>query len=283
MTTKHSATFTYQSQEIVFHFWASDPKNTDSPPDTILFLGTGQVAKIPKWVAQSALPGTVIVEGLPHWFSAPDASDLLEFSNEYTACAFEAVLREFGVSSMHIIGESQATPGTIWLANKLPQKVRNVGLIVPMGLNTAQLGATDDDRFKELRRRTLRTLLQLEQSPLRDPRNLYIGVLLAKIVISGLRDGSTVKKYRAGISKDMLQEFAALTTTAMAHQRQVILFIGSKDKLFPEHEISKSLQSAGITNVQVKTMTNVSHSSLGIRASKTPLRHAIQTVRSAKP
>jgi pimeloyl-ACP methyl ester carboxylesterase len=277
LPVKHRSTFDYSGKEIPFYFWSND--NQDIPPDAVIFLGTGQVARITKWVASGAPPGVVVVGGLPHWHSDPSAKDLVAFSNAYTKCAYETALRTFGASSMHVIGESQAAPSTIWLANHLREKIDNVALVLPMGLNTRHFGATDGERFRELRKRSLRTLLQIGQSPFHDLRNIYISALLAKIILLGVRDSSTTKKYTMGISQDMLEDFRTLLEDWRGLQRTVTLFVGDEDRIFVASEIMQSLKKASINNVHLEVVAHTSHSSLAIRSSQPLLKRAVAGVR----
>lgn len=270
---KHQALFTYANKEIPFYFWLHE---SDTPPDTVFFLGTGQVGKIPRWIAQIAPSGVVVIEGIPHWHGDASANDLVDFSLAYTKCAYEAVLKTFKVSGMNIISESQACPPTIWLANQLPEKVRNVALILPMGLNTSSFGETDEAKFKELRKRSLQTILQPEQF---DLRNLYAAMQLLKIVISGIKDGSTVKKYTKGISQDITEEFRTLLKHREVKSHSVTLFIGERDKLFPAHEIRQSLKKASITNVRIEIIPRKSHTSLVVKTARPIINLIVETVR----
>jgi hypothetical protein len=276
IVTRHHAYFHYGEKKILFYFWSKIAIGTK--PDTILFLGTGQVGKIPSWVIHSLPAGAVVVEGLPHWHSDPSASDLLTFTHEYTQCAYQTAIDAFQLASMHIIGESQATPGAIWLANA-SDSVRNVALVLPMGLNTANFGTTERERFAELRKRSIRTLLQREQSPFYDLRNLYVAGLLTKIIISGLRDGSTVNKYTTGISHDMLEDFRTLVNKQRTRHSGLSLFLGGKDKLFPANEVEQSLRNSRISEVHIEVMPQLSHSTLALKSNEALLRTVVATVR----
>ena len=270
---KHQALFAYANKEIPFYFWLQE---STAPPDTVFFLGTGQVGKIPRWIAQIAPAGVVVVEGIPHWHSDASASDLVEFSLAYTKCAYEAVLETFKLPSMNIIGESQACPPTIWLANQLPEKIRNIALILPMGLNTSSFGETDDAKFKELRKRSLQTILHPEQF---DLRNLYAAMQLLRIILSGMKDGSTVKKYTKGISQDITEEFRALLKHREMKSHSVTLFLGERDKLFPAHEIEQSLKKASINTAYIEIIPRKSHTSLVVKTARPIISRVVEVVR----
>lgn len=263
-----------------YSFWSNS--TSEIAPDTVLFLGTGQVGKIPKWVADRAPSGVVIVEGLPHWHSDPSGEDLKDFTQLYTESAFQVVLETFKTTSMHIVGVSQATPGTVWLANSMPENIKNVALVLPMGLTTSILGRTDKERFKELRKRSIRTLLQTGQSLFHDFRNIYIATLLIKIVVAGIPNGSTVNKYTKGISQALLGDFASLIVTQEKYKRHVSLLVGAEDKIFPAHEIKQALAEAALDTVNIIVVPKLSHSSLAIRSSQQVVDQAINTVRNVK-
>jgi pimeloyl-ACP methyl ester carboxylesterase len=275
---KHTATLIWKSKTILFHFWAH--LDAGQTPDTILFLGTGQIAKIPKWVAESAQPGVVVVEGLPHWHSDPSGQDLKEYSHAFTIRAYEAVQEIFNIDKPNLIGGSQSTPSTIWLANQLADAINNVALVFPMGINTRNFGEDNQERFSELKRRALRTARQREQSSFKDTRNLYITNLLLLIVLRGLRDGSTVNKYTVGISEDMTNEFRQLVDSQRIREHSITLFLGTKDELFPPEEIEYALQVAGI-EVDMEIVHGATHSSLALKGNVPLVQRVIKKVRSS--
>lgn len=278
---KRKAFFTYLDKRIPFSFWSNAVPG--AAPDTVLFLGTGQIGRIPKWVAAAAPPGVAVIEGLPHWHSHPDAHDLPEFSHAYTKSAYETVLETFALPRMHVIAESQATPSTMWLVNQMPGQIGNVALLLPMGLNTSNFGETDEARLSELKRRSLRTFLQPEQSPLRDPRNLYVAAGLLRANAPGLLNGATARKHAKGISADMSEEFRALLNDAPQYSRQVFLFLGGKDTIFPADEISQALKAKSLHQPQVVVVPEATHASLAAKASRQLLQKAVEAVRSRPP
>jgi hypothetical protein len=271
------AVFMYHAKQIVFRFWWHAEPGDD--PDTILFLGTGQVGKTAKWVAAAVPAGVVVVEGLPHWHSHASAHDLVDFSNIYTKYAYEAVLEKFKRSRMHVVSESQAAPGVMWLINQVPEKISNAAFILPMGLNAGYFGNTDRERRRILGQRSLQTLLQPEQSPLHDVRNLYIATMLVRVNSRGLLNGSTLKKYTHGIAQDMLDEFRLLVGNAAQYNRHVSLLLGGKDKIFPAHEIKTALGMRLLDRIHIYDFPNVTHGSLAVRGSKPLLDCAVKAVR----
>jgi pimeloyl-ACP methyl ester carboxylesterase len=260
---KHAASFLYRGRKVTFNFYAR--QQADAVIHTILFLGTGQVGKIPRWVAANMPAGVVVVEGLPHWESDPSGSDLVAFSHLYTQSAFDAVLEKFKGSAIHVIGSSQAAPSAIWLANTNSAQIKNVALVLPMGLNTAYFGSDDMTRFRELRRRALLTLVQRDQLLFSDIRNVYISLSLLRIILAGINDGSTVRKYTIGISEDMTEAMRRLAATQKRLHRKLLVYVGEHDKVFPSSEVRQTLKEAGIHDVVVTTAPGISHGSLAVR------------------
>ena len=275
---KHSAFFAYRGRKIAFHFYTKQQANV--PVDSVIFLGTGQVGKIPRWVASNAPPGVAVVEGLPHWESDPSGRDLVEFSHLYTQAAQAAVLKELQRSSMHIIGSSQAAPGIIWLANNHPEQVQNIALVLPMGLNTAHFGSDDKAKFKELRKRSLQSMMQKDQSIFGDIRNAYISLNLLRIILAGINDGSTVEKYTVGISQDMTAAMRQLVASQKHLGRKLTVYVGAQDKVFPPSEVRRTLNDADIHDVTIVTVPNISHGSLATRKHVSFLAQVIGDIRT---
>lgn len=266
----------FHGVRIPYTYWAHLEQST--PPDTIVFLGTAQINKIPLWVAQQCPPGTVVVQGFPHWLTKPDASDLGEAMLAHARHALTVIMQEFGVSSMHLVAESQAAPCCIWLAGELPQNVGNICMIMPLGLNRAAYGNSSAKAFKRLVSRSVRSTLQFEQSPLHDKRNCYIVYTVAKMVIGGIFDGSTTKKYTFGIMQDMTTNLATLINKQPGHRISVIL--GGKDRIFPASELRATLSQPEFTSVEQIFFAKASHSSMAIHSSSKVLETAILSVRA---
>lgn len=267
---KHTAYFIYQNKRIPFSFWVN---SGDTHPDTVIFLGTGQIKRIPYWVAKTALSGTVVVEGLPHWHSNPNAEDIVSFTQEYTKCALLTILKLHNRSRMHLLAQSQAAPGVLWLAAQLPGNVGNIALILPMGLTVNHLGNTNEERYDELKKRSLKSLFHPEQL---GAKNIYAGLILAAIIARGHTDGSTKRKYTKGVSHNALDDLA---TVIKGNVHKVSLFLGEDDVLFPADEIKYSLAEANLTNVGIEVMPKKSHTSLTTKQSTEMVNRAIRAVR----
>jgi pimeloyl-ACP methyl ester carboxylesterase len=274
---KHTGTFTYGHKKILFYFWAHAA--TDAPIDTIIFLGSGQSGRIPRWIAENAPAGTVVVDGLPHREAEHDAHDLKDFSREYTTCALRAVLKTFNIASLHVVALSQAAPGAIWMAEKLQGQVRNIALVMPLGFTREVLGDSSEERLKELKKRAFWTSLQLSQSPLYDLRNVYLGLMLLHVLLFDSKWTASGPKYAKGSSYDLRQEYHDLAATQQRKGCSLTLLVGEKDKIFPGHEILASLQKINAGHLPVVTLAGTSHSSLVTRGDKKTLGHIIAVAR----
>jgi len=269
---KYTTTFTYREKKISVNFYVN--KQDGAAVDTVLFLGTGQVGKIPRWVAAHAPAGVVVVEGLPHWESAPNGSDLVAFSNLYTRSAYDAILKTFKCTNMHVIASSQAAPSVLWLVSEAIGQVHNVAFILPMGFNTEYFGMSNVARFKELRKRALLTILQKDQSVFSDIRNMYISFNLMRIILAGISDGSTVKKYTVGISENMTEVLRKFAVQQKRLGHQLTIYVGARDKVFPPHEVRQTLSDADICDVTIITVPDISHASLATRRHQSLLAHS---------
>lgn len=272
----HTGLFHYNNKNIPFHFWI---RANSQASDTIIFLGTAQVERIPKWVAQSAPPGVVVVDGLPHWEAYPSARDLKEFSITYTLVAFKAVLATFNISSANLIASSQAAPGVICASKQMLDHVRNIGLITPLGFTAAVFGKSLKDRMSKLRLRAFHSLFQFSQSLFHDPRNVYIHFILLRALFLESVWGASDRKYAMGLSHDIIEDARYVSDKLSRKGNSITIFLGEKDRIFPPHEILGALKASGIKHIRTVMLPKVSHSSLAIRGNKEVLAQIVKTVR----
>jgi pimeloyl-ACP methyl ester carboxylesterase len=275
---KYTATFNYKGRPMPLQYWTHSRPQT--PIDTVIFLGSGQIGRIPKWVAAASPVGVVVVAGLPHWKADPSAHDLKEFTDEYTFAAFNAVLKKFRLKRVNVIAISQAVPGATLLAIKMSEKVRNVGLVTPLGLTVNAFGTSAEARIKELKKRALRTTLQLRQSPFYSPRNLYVLLVLLRARLSETKRGASDKKYAAGLSYNLIDDCRVLLKEQQRKNARFITFLGEKDVVFPVSEVSAALNNSGLHDIEVIVMPKMSHASFVSRHDKVSLRQIVVAVRS---
>jgi len=275
---RYRAIFHYKGRKIPFQYWTHTSQQT--PIDTIIFLGSGQIGNIPKWVAAAAPSGVVVADGLPHWEAEPSAKDIKEFAEEYTQVVFNIILENFKLKHVHVIAISQAAPGVITLATKAFSKVKSIGLVTPLGFTRNAFGESEEARIKELKRRVFRTALQPRQSPLYSPRNLYVFFVLMRARLSEIEQGASDRKYAAGLSHSLLEESRHLLEQQRTKKARLIVFLGENDIIFPVSEVNTALKVSGLSDIEVVVLPEMSHTSFVGRRDKTSLNRIVTTIRS---
>jgi hypothetical protein len=273
---KFTGAFFYKKKQIKFHFWK---KGNSISPDTIIFLGTAQVGKIPKWVAQSSPDGVVIVEGIHHWEADPSGQDLKDFTINYTKSAFNAIFDIFKIQKINVVASSQGVPGVIWVSKQIVHKVRNIGLIGPLGYTPAVFGNSSNSRIKKLRMRALKSFLQFSQTVFHDPRNIYINFILLKALLLEKEWKAADRKYAAGLTSDLIEDTRLIAEKLSHRGNSFTIFLGEKDKVFPPEEVLSSLKKSGIKHIHTVIFPDMSHSSLAIRGNRKYLIEIINMVR----
>ena len=278
-TKKYVGTFAYKGKDVNFSYWLTRTKNNDKP-DTVLFLGAGQVKSIPKMVAHQAGAGVVVVDGLPHWHADPSADDIEAYSVNYVKLALLQILDQFGVKSMHIMAESQAAPSVLNVVQAFPKKIGNVVLIRPLGFSVRAFGATESQKMKTFKKRILKSFLQLPQSFLHDPKNIIVGLTLIRAMSSEKTLKALVKKYAFGISYDALEDCKQVLQIQNTKNALFSIILGQKDKMFPANEIIGSLKSYNLHALDIVIVPGATHSSLAVRGSIQTLRSAVDKART---
>lgn len=278
MLQKHVFSFAYQDQQIPFYAWSHLESN--QPPTTVVFLGTGQTGRIPYWVARAATPGTVVVQGAPHWKSHPSGHDLYDFMHAFTAAALQSARQLFGLKRLHVVAESQAAPGAVVAACKQPELIHNVVLIAPNGFLADRLGNSPEARLRALRRRAVKSMLQLPQSPLHDPRNLYAGLMIMRAMLAEAERGASRRKYAQGLSYDMREDCRKLLALQKKTGAHCTVLLGTRDRLFPAHEVADAIKTAGLADLIVQILPDMTHSSLATRGGRQALQTALKLARS---
>ncbi len=274
---KHAGIFNYHQKAIPFHYW-SHLSDQSSSIDTVIFLGSGQTGKITQWVAKNAPIGTAIVEGLPHKEADRSAYDLKEFARDYTITALFLVLKRYELSTINIVAESQAAPGVIWASLDHPDKVKNVALIAPLGFTADMLGESPRQRLRELKKRAFLSTMQRAQSPLYDWRNAYLSVLMLYVVMFDARWKVSGQKYAIGASHDIREDCRELSIILHRQGNKLVFVLGTRDRLFPAHEVTASINKAKIRYTTV-ALLKASHASLAIRNGRSILRQALELIR----
>ncbi|HET8708770.1 MAG TPA: hypothetical protein VFL85_00660 [Candidatus Saccharimonadales bacterium] len=271
---KYSGLLQFEGQSIPYHYWAVAGRS----PDTLLLLGAAQTGRIAKWVAATAGPGVVVAEGVPHWHIGTDPDQLLRLVDTYAQAVLQAAIETFEVRSLNLMAESQVTPGAVRLAYASPEQIRNIALILPMGLTVEQLGDTKEARLREFKRRMLQTMRQKYNSPLRRPRYAYLW--LTAVWLGVRYHKTTNQQFATGVSFDITQALQQVACGQAARGASLHILLGKYDILFPAHEIQTALKKAHLHTVPV-TVVDTGHTSLATRAGKRTLDIALRLVRTS--
>lgn len=269
----YTRSFLYGDKKISFNFWLSAEK--DLSPDTVIFLGAGQVGSIPRWVARSAGPGVIVVDGLPHWEAHPSGHDTAQFAIAYVQSAFGVIKKEFGLSGLNVIAESQAALATVILARMAPHQIRNIVLARPVGFSVQAFGKTDQERLRVFRRRILRTAFQL----IHHPRNLAIAMIMFRAMLREPNLAALNKKYAVGISYDLLQDYKQVAESQKRKGHSLVILLGDRDRLFPSSEILAAFKALQLDDTPIRIVPKTGHASFATPSSKALLRQAIEIVR----
>ena len=252
---RHEFSYIYRDTNIPYVIYS----NTDEPTiETILFLGTVQVGKLPKWVAELCPTRTAVVQGAPHWNAKADGSDIPAFVRGFTKSAFANVFRAFSVSSPIVIADSQAAPAVVSLFASSRYDWSKLVLLQPLGLTVKAYGNSSKERATTLKRRVVSNARYQLLPLLYDKRLRYNHKLLNKTV--NMRDTKATAQYTAGLKYDIVPELAKLYNV----NQNIVVICGEYDKLFPASEIRKSLRKSNVS-LKITTVKKVPHSPLASR------------------
>ena len=265
-------------QDVQVQLWKNG--SCDIAPDTILFLGVGQTGKIPKWLADHLPPEVLVVEGIPYWHAGPTEEDLETFTAEFVSRTLSFVQEAFGAKSYNIIGHSQAAYGAVLLGLQKSDAIQNVGLLFPLGLNVRHLGSTGEERWKSLKKRSLRSMVQWEQTPFHDVTNIYAGYRLLHTIRA---DKTHFKdKFIVGVSYDLLPDVKLLTEQLQIAGTGLIVGLAGNDKLFAAHEIRDTLEEVDPINLTILELSSATHGSIAKRSHRAFIQEFVNAVRSHK-
>lgn len=266
------------SRDVRVQLWKNG--NPDITPDTIVFLGVGQNGKIPKWVAKYLPPEVIVVEGIPYQHAGPGEQDLEIFTAEFASKTVSFVQKTFGTKSYNIIGHSQAAYGAVLLSLRNPEAIQNVGLLFPLGLNVRHLGKTGDERWQSLKKRSLRSMIQWEQTPFHDATNIYAGYRLFHAIRA---DKTHFKdKFIVGVSYDLLPDVKRLTEQLQIAGTSLVIGLAGNDKLFAAHEIRDTLEEVDPINLTILELAKATHGSIAKKSHQAFIQEFVNAVRSHK-
>lgn len=250
-------TYLYQGKPIDYSVWLT---SNDKTINTIVFLGTVQIDKLPEWVAQACPPKTAIVQGGPYWHAKPDGSDIPDFMIGYTKSALKEIESQYTISSLNIIADSQAVAAVIriFTLKQYFPTLKSLVLLQPLGLNPNAFKGPENERIATLKRRVARNAYHQIPSLMFDSRLRYNHRLLGKI--ASLRDTRVRAQYSSGLGHSALPDLKKLTKLGAS----VTIICGAKDKMFPADEIEPSLKQEGIA-IPVVSVHSVPHSPLATK------------------
>jgi hypothetical protein len=248
--------FAYGGRKLPFCIWR---RSGEEQVTAIVFLGTVQIGHLPRWAAEHCPPGTLIVEGAPHWHAAKDGSDILEYMEAYTLCAYRAAEATWRVGNARMVADSQAVPGLLRLLVEHSQLIPDaVVLLQPLGLNSASFGTNRQQRIWEFRERVWRNLRFQYRHLLTDSHLRYNhGLLMTRVNVLSTR---AKYQYSSGLAYDSRNDLAQVA----ARMKHVSIICGADDQLFPAEEIRRNLHESHI-DVSVKVLPGIPHSPLPTR------------------
>lgn len=263
-------TYRYNNTNISYTIWAT--KGEGNIVETVIFLGTIQIDNLVKWVAESCPPGTIVVQGVPHWLAQSDGSDIPEYMFHFTKCVLDALLKDFSLTRAHIIAESQAVPGILKLFTwkRYTHYAKKITLLQPLGLNTAAYQGAEELRIKVFRRRIIANLLHQFPTLMFDRRLRYNHRLANKMVGIALRNPKARAQYSSGLSYDAMSHLRHLASL----HKDVVIICGANDKIFPAAEIRAALIENKIT-IPVHAIKGAPHSPLATRYGRRLLTAAL--------
>jgi pimeloyl-ACP methyl ester carboxylesterase len=265
-------TYNYDNKNIDYSVWfTSDSESVD----TVIFLGTVQIDKIPEWVAEACPPRTAIVQGSPHWHAKEDGSDLPEYMFGFSESALRSIGTRYHFDSLNVIAESQAVPTVIrlFVLDEFSSRLTRAVFLQPLGFNADIFAGSDQKRMAELKKRVAKNASHQLSSLLLDSRLRYNHRLLSKTVSFG--DPKSKAQYSSGLKYNSLPELNQL----LQRGKKVTIICGAKDKIFPAEEIRQHLAATGI-ELPVLEVKGAPHSPLATKLGMNLLKAALSELDS---
>lgn len=251
----HDFWYTYNARRVDYSIWLS--KNTVDIK-TILFLGSVQIGKLPVWIAEACPPGTIVVQGAPHWLAAEDGSDISTFMHRFAKEVFGHIESLYTITDSAIIAESQAAPCVLRHLATHNLKVSNIVLLQPLGFNSTTYNLPLHDRVRLFRLRVNKNFHYQLRTLLLDRRLVHNHVQMIQTV--GLSNPKSNAQYGMGLT------YNATTDAKKLHAANtpIVIICGEIDQLFPPHEIKATLQKNQL-KIPVIVIPRVPHSPLAAK------------------
>jgi pimeloyl-ACP methyl ester carboxylesterase len=249
--------YEYEDQTINYSLWTT---STNHHVTNIVFLGTVQIGKIPFWVAQQCPPGTVVVQGAPHWLAKDDGSDIPDFMFHFTREVFANILDHFETKKLRVVADSQSVPAVLrWFAEVTQSSViSQLALLQPLGLNTSIFSGMSEDRVRLFRKRIAKNFQYQLRFLLVDRRLLHNHRQIVKIV--GYDNPKLNAQYGRGLIHDAAEDLKKISTIGI----KIVIICGEKDMIFPPEEIKSTIQKSHL-KIPVITIPRIPHSPLATR------------------
>jgi hypothetical protein len=254
---KKEFTYHYNGKTIPYDVWVTDNSGII---ETIIFLGTVQIEKIPLWIAEKCPPKTAIVQGAPHWLAKDDGSDIPEYMLGYAKSVLESTLANFTVDKLHAIADSQSVPSVVKMfsLDKYSPYMQDMVLIQPLGLTKNIFDGTDYERIKLFKKRVLENICHQLIHLMIDGRLRYNYELIGKMI-----DFSNPKaraQYNSGLKLSSLDDLTQLYEI----NNKITIICGAKDKIFPANEIENNLKKYNLP-IAIHKIKGVLHSPLATK------------------
>lgn len=267
VVTMNTYSFLHHGTKISYNTWLIEPLET---PRTVLFLGAAQVGILGEWITRHCPPGTVVVQGLPHWLV--DDEDITAFAITYSTEALKEILTRYHVETIDIIAESQAATSVIKLFSnpEFESRLGSLVLVQPLGLNQAIFQAASDP-FSLFLRRTFHNAKH-QSLQLFEWMFYHNARQISKHL--SLRDPLFRKHYTTGVMQNIAPELKILYDD---RRHRTAIICGEKDMLFPPSEIKATLRKYTI-GTPILVIPKVPHSPLVTKHGLKLLKAAFTTL-----
>jgi len=252
--------YAYGAKRIPYSVWYTSTLETVK---TVIFLGTVQVGKLAEWVVADSPPGTVVIEGAPHWHAKDDGSDMHQYMYDFTEDAFVNVVKTFSLNrseQVNVIADSQASPAIIrlFLTKRYKPYRRALVLLQPLGLNRSAYPGESTERLENFKNRIAANARHQLLPIFTDSRLRHNHRTLLKTV--GIRNAKAEGQYSSGLACDSTNDLRHLYAT----NKDIIIICGEQDKLFPPNEIRDTLRKHDI-GIDIQLVPRVPHSPLATK------------------
>jgi pimeloyl-ACP methyl ester carboxylesterase len=224
----------------------------------VLFLGTGQSRFQARSLARR-YPGTAVVQAPPHWRATFDGRDTQRFMYSFT----EAIASDIFSKSREpllFIAESQAVPGVVYYALRHPDRVEQLVMLQPLGLNRNSFGSTPAERLEEFRLRIKANYRQNLPRAFTDIGWVSSQLSLLYTIKRHSLHNRRVMQYDAGLRHSICGELSLLKSKV-----PLSIVVGADDKIFQPAEIKESLRFHNLDWINLTVVQGIAHTPLNSR------------------